>query len=98
LLIIRIPREDLPGLSEYCFLPSWPPPTCTIRLRWVKNLHLPDTCFWAAHALDAVRFEGYLGEEKKEMLALLDQAIENMDEEKFTRAFMREMRSIQGDR
>jgi len=61
---------------------------------FIEHLDLPDTYFWAAHALDAVRFQGYLGEDKPKMLKLLSEAIRTMDEEKFTREFQRERRSI----
>jgi radical SAM superfamily enzyme YgiQ (UPF0313 family) len=61
---------------------------------FIDKLELPDTFFWAAHALDAVRFQGYLGKDKAAMLGMLDEAIDKMDEERFTKAFGRETRSI----
>jgi len=60
----------------------------------IKHLELPDTYFWAAHSLDAVRFQGYLGEDKPQMLSLLDHAIKTMDEVRFAMEFQRERRSI----
>jgi len=61
---------------------------------FIKNLELPDTYFWAAHSLDAVRFQGFLKDNKQQMLQLLNHAINTMDEEKFATEFQRERRSI----
>jgi len=61
---------------------------------FIKNLELPDTYFWAVHSLDAVRFQGYLKDDKPQMLQLLDHAIKTIDEEKFAMEFQREHRHI----
>jgi len=61
---------------------------------FIEQLNLPETYFWAAHALDAVRFQGYLKDDKQQMLRLLDYAIKTMDEERFAKEFQRERRSI----
>jgi len=61
---------------------------------FIEHLDLPDTYFWAAHSPDAVRFQGYLRDDKPQMLQLLDHAIDTIDEEQFARQFQREHRSI----
>lgn len=61
---------------------------------FIEKLDLPNTYFWAAHSLDAVRFEGYLDKDKHSMLEILDRAILEMNEEKFKRQFLRESKSI----
>jgi len=61
---------------------------------FIEQLELPECYFWAAHSLDAIRFQGYLGKDKNRMLETLDRAIGTMDEKSFTRAFRREARSI----
>lgn len=51
----------------------------------LEALELPDTYFWAVHPLDSVNIEGMIGEEKAEMLADLDAAIESVDESAYQR-------------
>jgi len=55
----------------------------------IENLDLPDTYFWAAHSMDSVRIAGNLKSRRREMIEILDAAIENMDEELFNKTFKR---------
>lgn len=55
----------------------------------LENLKLPETYFWAAHLLDSVRIAGMLGENREKMIKILEDAIENMDDEKFKQTFKR---------
>ena len=56
----------------------------------MENLNLPETYFWAAHAMDSVRIAGYLRDDKEKMLKILQQNIETIDEEKFSKTFRRD--------
>ena len=57
---------------------------------FLGHLNLPETYFWAAHAMDSVRIAGVIGESRDKMLAILQQAIDTIDEEKFAKTFRRD--------
>ena len=56
----------------------------------LENLNLPNCYFWAAHSLDSVRIQGYLGESQQEMIATLEDGINHMDDALFAQTFRRE--------
>ena len=57
---------------------------------FLGHLNLPETYFWAAHAMDSVRIAGVIGENRDKMLEILQQAIDTIDEEKFAKTFRRD--------
>ena len=57
---------------------------------FLENLNLPQTYFWAAHAMDSVRIAGYIGDSKEKMLRILQDNIDTIDEEKFAKTFRRD--------
>ena len=54
---------------------------------FLERLNLPETFFWAAHAMDSVRIMGYIGESREKMFETLQNAIDMIDEEKFSKTF-----------
>ncbi len=46
----------------------------------LKELQLPDTYFWAAHAINSTGTAGMIGEHREQMLSQLQEAIATMDE------------------
>lgn len=56
---------------------------------FLEHLNLPETYFWAAHAMDSVRIAGYIGKSREKMLESLQNTIETIDEEKFAKTFKR---------
>ncbi|MBQ9480069.1 MAG: hypothetical protein IJU71_11015 [Selenomonadaceae bacterium] len=56
----------------------------------LERLSLPSTYFWAAHSLDSVRIAGFIGKSRQAMLDRLQHAIDNIDEELFSKTFRRD--------
>ncbi len=57
---------------------------------FLERLNLPSMYFWAAHSLNSVRIAGFIGKSRKAMLDRLQYAIDNIDEELFSRTFRRD--------
>lgn len=60
----------------------------------IEGLQLPDTYFWAAHSLDVVSLQGWLGESKQEMLSELEQALSTLSDDIIHQHFHRQERSM----
>jgi len=76
------------------FVPAKEKEILTEEKMLIENLQLPDTFFWAAHALDSVPLADKLKNGKRYMLKILEQRIVTMDENKFEQTFQRTLRHI----
>ena len=72
------------------FIPAGEKEILTEEKIFLEHLNLPSTYFWAAHVLDSVRIAGFIGKSRPMMLARLQYAIDNIDEELFNKTFRRE--------
>lgn len=72
------------------FVPAGEKEILTEEKIFLENLDLPETYFWAAHAMDSVRIAGVIGESREKMLQTLQHAIDTIDEEHFAKTFRRE--------
>ena len=72
------------------FTPAGEKEILTEEKIFLERLNLPSTYFWAAHSLDSVRIAGFIGKSRKAMLERLQHAIDNIDEELFSRTFRRD--------
>lgn len=57
---------------------------------FIEELNLPNTYLWAAHSLDSTRIQGYLRDNKEEMLRTLQHSIDTIDDEEFKKTFRRD--------
>ena len=60
----------------------------------IENLNLPDTYFWAAHSLDVVSLQGWLGDQQDAMIAELDHALNTLTDEIIDQKFNRKTRAL----
>lgn len=76
-------------IQNGAFTPAGETEILTEEKNLIENPDLPDTYFWVAHSMDSVRIAGNLKSRRREMIEILDAAIENMDEELFNKTFKR---------
>ncbi len=62
-------------IRDGTFIPASERENLEEELEFLRLLELPECYFWAAHPLDAVRVEGVLGKNKRQMLDMLERSI-----------------------
>lgn len=60
----------------------------------LEHINLPDAYFWAAHNLDVVSLQGWLGDKQEDMIAELDHALSTLTDEIIETKFRRQDRRL----
>ncbi len=67
-------------IASGAFVPATEKENLEEEREFLARLDLPDCYFWAVHPLDSVKIEGWLRDEKPQMLAALDRSLRHVDE------------------